>query len=198
MRSKQVLTLLLILLAGLCFAGVNKADTDEIAEQIAALIDTTEPIFIELATGEWTNPLDVSLRKALLAKGADIRELTLIAPYPVDEPDSLDAPSLTPIYDLSRYSLPKANLVQISSDITTDTIEKKRFLSYQQETQQTTTFTVKQIRLPEYQLRDIDEYARKQTLPNAALGNSPHLRWFEPLFASLAAASLVFLLWTTE
>jgi hypothetical protein len=78
------------------------------------------------------------------------------------------------------------------------TKEHKSFLSYRTERKAVHSFEVKQVQLPGRQLIAIDSFDYLQ--PNSAEStmSAPHLRWFEPLIATTAIASIIFLLWTIE
>ncbi|HNX37914.1 MAG TPA: hypothetical protein PL124_03695 [Candidatus Cloacimonadota bacterium] len=196
----KVLVLLILTLSVGCqlSAAIAKADIEEVTARITEVIDVSEPIFIELTAGEWTPVLDPSLRSALLSQGADIREVMQDAQSPEVPTDSLNAyPELT-TYDLKKYNLSRAKLVQISNEVSWDVVDRKSFLSYKQDQRQVNRFIIKQISLPDYQLKTMDEFSIVRDVPDADRKRSPKLRWFEPLFASLAVASLVFLLWTSQ
>ena len=196
----QIRVLLLIILLGSCLALSARGQSLEaiqIADSLAARISTSEPLFLELRTGEWTPSLQIALRRALLARGADLRELESEF---VAEQDSSGGAALTPgaDYPLSKLGLSSALLVQIDMDYGWQTIERKSFLSYKQERHQVYNFGIKQIKLPDHKLQAISVYVHEKKDPGSTQTQISRLRWFEPVFASLALGSIIYLLWTTE
>ena len=167
-----------------------------VAADLAALVELEEPIFLELRTGEWTTALDAALRQELLSRGADIRESGVshspVSVYTHTQDETSTAARLTAL------GLEQARLVQVTMDIVWLTVEHKSFLSYRQERKPVYNFTLRQISLPGGRLERIDSLSRE--IQSSVVGDrgSTRLRWFEPILASLALASMVFLLWNTE
>lgn len=192
--------MLLILLSWSVFASAKNQslEASQIADSLAARISVSEPIILELRTGEWTPALQTALRKALLNRGADIREIRGEFPSPAPA-DSMDAfPMLGDGYSVEQLGLDSALLVQVDMDYGWQTIERKTFFSYTQERHQVYNFGIKQIRLPAYKLQAISVYVHERKNQGSSETKISHLKWFEPVFASLALASIIHLLWTTE
>mgnify|MGYP006967020225 CR=1 FL=1 len=99
---------------------------------------------------------------------------------------------------LLDYGVDSANLVQIDMNIKWQTTEQKGFFFYRSERKPVYSFSIKQIRLPMHKLISISTYDYSQSSARDNTMPSTRLRWFEPLFATAAVASLVFLLWTIE
>ena len=195
---QRVLVLIILLSWSLGLAAKNQSlEAAQIADSLAARISVSEPLILELRTGEWTPVLQTALRKALLARGADIREMQ--GEY-LAEPDTLSDPAVQPgaEYPLAQLGLSSALLVQVDMDYGWQTVERKSFLSYKQERHQVYNFGVKQIRLPDYKLQAISVYVHERKEPGSSETTFSRLKWFEPVFASLALASVIYLLWTTE
>lgn len=195
MMQRYLLLLILVLIMPV-YGLQQRQDATELAESLANLINIEEPIFLELRTGEWTSSLDVSLREALLTRGADLRENTgsLHSPVYLTDPDDQEAADTQSL--LEQYNLETASLVSITMDIGWLTVEHKGFLSYRQERKPVYNFTIKQIELPSNRLMLIQTISFERT--GTAVESSSRLRWYEPVFASLALASMIYLLWTTE
>lgn len=195
---RTVLILIILLCWSLGAAARNQSlEAGQIADSLSARISVSEPLILELRTGEWTPALQTALRKALLARGADIREMR--GDFEA-QPDSLPDPTVQPGagYPLAQLGLSSALLVQVDMDYGWQTVERKTFLSYKQERHQVYNFGIKQIRLPDYKLQAISVYVHERKDSGSAETTFSRLKWFEPVFASLALASVIYLLWTTE
>lgn len=194
---RRLIPLLLLLSVLPLWANQREVEIRSLAAEIAALIDTEQPILLELRAGEWSLSLEAALRRELLAKGADLRE-KLESHSPAFYSTDPNGES-TGQYILQSYGLQSALLVQISMDIGWQTVEHRRFLSYRQERKPLYNFSIKQILLPEAKLLELDSLSRSlggQTDTDASGSNK--LLWFEPIVAVLGITSIIYLLWTTE
>lgn len=194
----RYLVLIVLLLWSITAAAKYQSiEAAQIADSLAARISTSEPVILELRTGEWTPALQTALRKALLLRGADIRELG--SDFPTVS-DSLGDDPAEPgsDYQLHELGLSSAVLVQVDMDYGWQTIERKTFLSYRQERRQVYNFGIKQIRLPDHKLQAISVYVHERKDPGATDSLISRMKWFEPVFASMALASIIYLLWTTK
>lgn len=185
-----------MLLACVCLNAEARqtAEVEQAAVQIAALIDTSQPLFVEVRAGDLSSQLQYRLRQLLLEKGADLRELKL------DDLDLSaeggDAGSALP--NLSSYALKTALLVDIAMELQWRTVETKSFLSYHSERVPLYSFEIKQIYLPQNRLARIDRVSVAATNNKAESQITRNLKWFEPVLATTALASIIYLLWTTE
>jgi hypothetical protein len=188
------IVLLSLLLACLwhTLAARPAAEAELAAAQIAPLIETDLPLLLEVRAGDLSSGLEFSLRKLLLEQGADLREYgtgDLAAAG-----DSLDP--LLP--DPLALALKNALLVDIGMDLEWETVETRNFLSYHSERKPIYSFEVRQILLPGNQLKKIDKVnipAQTNSIESQRVRN---LKWFEPVLATTALASIIYLLWTTE
>jgi len=186
-----IIILLFFAHASIAWAEQQESDVEHIASEIAALIPTTEAIFLDLRCGEWTTQLSQKLNQILLERGADIRQSRS---YPIFGEITEDELGIR----LDDYGLERARLVQVSMNIQWQTREHKNFFSYRTEQIIVNNFEIKQLLLPEYRLLKIDNI--EHAVPDSQEGSfsATQLRWIEPLIASTAIASIVFLLWTLE
>lgn len=170
--------------------GIDQ-EAELVASEIVESISLSEAIFLDIRCGEWTPALSQHLKQKLLAQGADIRQTRNSSIFA-----DLDQESQGP--SLSEYGLDLARLVQVSMNLSWQTREHKSFFSYRTERMIVHNFEVKQVLLPEYRLISIDSF--DHVVPDSPDGSlsAPRLRWFEPLIATTAIASIVFLLWTIE
>ncbi|MCB5263145.1 MAG: hypothetical protein M0Q16_10555 [Candidatus Cloacimonetes bacterium] len=188
---KRILVVLLLVCALSLGAEQLQKEADEIALNIAAFIDTRLPVFLDIRCGEWTPALSQSLSQELLTKQADLREIRTHAVY--EEGAALLESGL-----LANYGLTEANLVQVELNLKWQMIEHKSFFSYRTERRPIYSFVVKQLKLPQHQLMEVDTYDFSSGGSRDSNISAPRLSWFEPLIASTALASIIFLLWTIE
>ncbi len=163
----------------------------EIAQRLASTIALDQPIFLDIRCGEWTPALTRSLSELLLEQSADIRETRTHA---LDTDFSAESERIP----LSDYGLERALLVQVQMNIKWHTTEHKSFFSYRSERNPVNSFVVKQVQLPQQRLIGIDNYDFVQNNAQDSVLSAPRLHWFEPLIATTAIASIIFLLWTIE
>lgn len=190
---------LVLLLALACFhlgaeTSYAKAEPEIISEQIVELIAIDRPLILDIQAGDLTPRLDFLIRGLLLAKGADLRETDTLpeAQLSLGQGDSLFLP------EPEAYARQKLNLVSVSLELGGLTLEHKNFLSYRSERLPLYTFQIKQISLPGYQLLELDELSfTGQDLQSGSPVLS-NLKWFEPVLATTALASLIYLLWSIE
>ncbi len=180
---------LLLLLALFCLTlaaePFSSAEPELISERIVELIDVSQPLILDIQAGDLTPRLDFLIRGMLLSQGADLREMSHIALL-----ENLESPA--------AYLLQDVNLVQVGLELGATTVEHKSFLSYRSERMPLYSFLVKQISLPDNKLLRIDElsFTEKNTKNNGLVLSN--LKWFEPILASTALATLIYLLWTIE
>lgn len=166
-------------------------EADSIAIRIAAGIPSGQAVFLKLRCGEYTQALSSSLRKELLARSIDLREV----PDLLAINSSLEADSGL---NLDAYGLKSALLIDVELQLSWETHEDKSFLAYRSRRIPVHRFVTKQIQLPQYRLQKIDNYdLMGQKNPDAG-ASTMKLKWFDPLLVSTAVASIIFLLWTIE
>ncbi|HOH59923.1 MAG: hypothetical protein KBB33_02825 [Candidatus Cloacimonetes bacterium] len=190
MRSTIALILILICVPCL-WAEQTQKEADEIASNLALLIEAGSPVFLDLRCGEWTPALSQSLSEELLAKGVDLREIKTHTLF--DEESEMPQSIL-----LADYGITEARLVQVTLDLHWQVIEHKSFFSYRSERIPVYRFVVKQLVLPQHQLNKVDTYDFSPVGSRDSSISAPRLRWFDPLIAGTALASIIFLLWTIE
>lgn len=186
-----LMTMLLLAHATMVWAEQPDEELGAVAQDIADAIALDQALFLDLRCGEFSPALSRNLSQLLLERGADIRQSSAHSFYTEFDPESESI-------SLDEYGLQQALLVQVQLNIKWVTKEHKSFLSYRTERKAVHSFEVKQVQLPGRQLIDIDsfEYMQPDSAENTV--SAPHLRWFEPLIATTAIASIIFLLWTME
>lgn len=188
---KKCILFLMLCTATLLGATQLQQDADAIAANLAPNIDTGQAVILDIRCGEWTAALFHSLSQQLLEKGADLRE------FPPEQWDeSLEQNQV--LARLEDYGLQSANLVSLELNLQWKTIEHKSFFSYRSERIPEYVFSLKQIRLPQRQISQVNSYVFCPETPRDTSISAPRLRWFEPIFAAAALASVIFLLWTIE
>ena len=186
-----LISMLLLAHATLVWAEQPDDELGAVAHDIADAITLDQPLFLDLRCGEFSPALLRNLSQLLLERGADIRQSSEHSFYTDFDPE---AESIS----LDEYGLAQALLVQVQMNIKWVTKEHKSFLSYRTERKAVHSFEVKQVQLPGRQLIDIDSFDYVQPNNAESTMSAPHLRWFEPLIATTAIASIIFLLWTIE
>ncbi len=189
----RILILLLFLscLPLLAAAEHPEAEPELISVRIVELIDTGKPVILDIQAGDLTSELGYRIRRMLLDKGADLRET---------EAGALDDIALQEAQasEIPDRPLGEANLVRISMELGGLTIEEKGFLTYNSQRFPLYTFQIRQISLPAYSLKQIDSLSFVEKNINAKSQPLTTIKWFEPVLASTALASIIYLLWTTE
>jgi len=188
---KALFAVMLALWAGIAALDAIELhqQADEIASGIRPYIDTSVPLFLDLRCGEWNQAISQALSLKLLDEGADIREINDGTGF-----HELDVENLS----LRNYGIDAANLVQIEMIYKWQTVEHKSFFFYRSERKPLYSFSIKQINLPGYKLAKLDAYDYSPASSGEKLSGSARFRWFEPLIATTALASIIFLLWTME
>lgn len=175
-------------------SAYEPAEPGVISARIAELVITDEPVLLDIRAGDLTSELDFHLRQLLLEKGTDIRELP-----GVESEDWVSAESDTTAGEsLQILGLRRANILQVSLELGSATVESKSFLSYRSERFPLYKFQIRQIQLPGLRLRSIHNLSfidQNRKEENSTLRS---IKWFEPVLASTVLASIIYLLWTTE
>lgn len=189
--------LIALLLCTALSARLSPTELNDVSLELASRVDLGAPIFLEVRAGEWSSAIETNLRRILLEKGADIRESGANIPLPaLTTAEDADTPE--PGIDLSPFQISSASLVQVQMELQWQVVEQKNFLSYRSIRQPLYVFNLKQIDLPTLQLRKITNYSiRPKFTPDSEYSVSG-IKWFEPMLATAALASIIYLLWTTE
>lgn len=182
----------------LCFSFALAAvqashEAETIASAIASEIQTGQPVFLDIRCGDWTPSVTQHLTNSLLNKNIDVRtELSS------DYTQTPDTQELESSIKLSDYGLSSALLVQVNLNIKWEDVVQRKFFSYNSERRPVYSFETRQILLPAMQISKISTYDFSR--PNASDSQDSRLRfrWFEPLVASAAIASMIFLLWNFD
>ncbi len=192
MPNRLFLVWVFVTALGLLSAVQIAQEADIIAEALAQRVQTSEPIFISINAGEWTNSLNNSLSQKLLARGLDIRQR-------LDQlPDSGELGmglAMSDSLDLASLGISGALLLQIALNMKWEQQTEKTFFAYHSERRPVYSFEMKQIRLPEQKLLDISNYDYLRDNAPETEHSRLRLRWFEPVVASAAIASMIILLW---
>lgn len=185
--------LLVLLLLSCSYLGALQTDFDarSISTELATLIESDKPLFIEVRAGEYSHSLQKELISVLLSQGADIRESKNNLLYDVEQ-------STEETDVLSFYGLGSATLVQINMDINWESQEDKRLFSYQSTRIPVYSFDLRFMDLPGYRVRDIKSYTHLPKHTTNKSSESSRMRWFDPIIATAALGSLIYLLWNTE
>ncbi len=190
--KRYVFLVLLLCLSTIALARQQDKEIKLVSEALVSMIDTSQPLFVEVRAGEWSSRLETEIRKALLLRGADLRENLPRPLYEINE-ETTGATD-----NLSAYDLVTANLVQINMDIDWETIEERRVFSYQSTRVPVYKFEVKTILLPNYRLLSLASYVHVSKDSPRIQSTNHRLKWFDPVIATAALGSLIYLLWTTE
>lgn len=196
MRS-LLAVLLLLFLTG--WVGLNAnwdgVDPDSVAAAVVALVETGEPVYLDVQAGDLTSALDLRVRRLLIAKGADLLEESIV-PYDAGSNTAVDSLGLRPGLTLAQQP---SRLVRVTLELGWKTLERKSLFGYRSERLSQYEFTVRQIALPQGKLESIDQLSFTGT-DSGTKGPDPaaNLKWFEPVLAVTVLASIVYLLWTTE
>lgn len=192
MPNRLFLVWVLLTALSLLSAVQISQEADSIAEILSSRIQTSEPIFISINAGEWTPSLYSSFSQKLLAKGLDIR--TRIDQLPVTSEPGLGNAAADSL-DLAAYGISSACLIQIALNMKWEQHTGKTFFAYHNERRPVYSFEMKQIKLPEQRLIEISDYDYiRENAPETEVSRL-RLRWFEPVVATAAIASMIILLW---
>jgi hypothetical protein len=188
---RYLLLVWILLLGCLSLNAVQAAHEAEIiALAISTEIQTGQPVFLELNCGEWTPSLSQHLISQLLARNEDVR-----VDFSGPDAELAESDSGSSRIKPSDYGLATALLVQVNLNLKWQEKVSRNFFSYRSVRQPVYSFEIRQIMLPEQKIIKISNYDFSR--PNADEQETPQLRmrWFEPLVAGAAIASMIFLLW---
>jgi len=197
---RGALFLILTLVLPVILAAQNAPDHpyDEVAEGLLHYIDISKPLILEISAGEWTIPLQTEIRTRLLEKGADIREVDDNIQIPENLWDDQIPEQLLLLSKLSALGLNEVTVVQLHLDVQWQIREHRKFFSYRRERLPLYNFHIKSVQLPEFRLLRIGTYTVVGQSNPIDRTHQYQLKWFEPVIATFAIGSIVYLLWTME
>lgn len=175
--------------------------TPAILADLCDSLEFTNPVFLDIRCGEWTPVLEREIRKKLLSRQVDLRELNIglikdnndFLPLAMETDWGVNGEML-----LQMLQLSKADLLELSMEQSVEKGEKRRLFSYARYQTPVYRFVLKQIELPGQKLVSIKEYKLdgKPEIENP--GSLLAMKWYEPILASAILGSLVYMLWTLK
>ncbi len=187
---KYLLPVWILLCYALPLSAVQATHEAEIvAYAIAAEIQTGQPVFLNLQCGDWTPALMQQLTHILVNQNVDLR---------LDKSSTEDSEASNNMPNLTEYSLDSALLVQVNLNLKWQEKVQRNFFSYHSERSPVFSFETRQIQLPQQKVLKISTYDFIRPSSVDAEVSRLRLRWFEPLVAGAAIASMVFLLWNFD
>lgn len=196
---RKALCLILLTAIASAFAQVRPTEPElaKLSAAIIAQIDTDKPIFLDVRAGDWSPALTSEIEIQLLKRGDEIRR--------VKSGDQLPANSISDTlvtaekdFDLGDYALKEAVLLQVDMELEWQTLEHRSFISYSSERKPLYVFTIRQILLPGHKLEKVGSTQYQFSADKGSAITSSGIKWFEPMLATAALASIIYLLWTTE
>ncbi|MBM4403701.1 MAG: hypothetical protein FJ042_04870 [Candidatus Cloacimonetes bacterium] len=198
LRPVLVLLVALVLLADLGAQIQPDHVIEEVTEGLLPYIDTTLPVVIEITAGDWTIPLQTELRARLLELGTDIREVDESIQIPENLWDDQIPEQVLLLSKLSALGLSEVIVVQIRLDLQWQIREQRKFFSYKRERLPLYSFHIKCMQLPDFRLLRIGTYTVVGKSNPIDRTQQYRLKWFEPVIATVAIGSIIYLLWTIE
>jgi len=194
----------IILIAGGLGATETVNPEQKAPEVLSALTDSlvfTKPVVIDIRCGEWTPVLERELRKILLARNIDIREINFglikdgsdYLPLAMESDFGINGTMLLQMLDLKQ-----AEYLELSLEQSIETGEKRNLISYSRYNMPVYRFVLKQIALPEQQLLALKEHQIKGIPEIENPGSLLAMKWYEPVLASAFIGSLIYMLWTLK
>lgn len=202
---RSILLLLIILWLAMPLCSVQLLDADRLAPlAVAELVDSlqfTHPVVLDIRCGEWTPAMERELRKMLLERKVDVREISFgllkdsneYLPLAMESDFGVNGDML-----LKMLKLPQADYLELTLEQSVVTGEKRNFLSYSRYRMPVYTFVLKQIALPEQRLTAFSEYKLKGEPEVENPGSLLAMKWYEPILAGAILGSLVYMLWTLK
>lgn len=206
--QKNCICFLIIAAIILTAVGLGATETvnpeQKAPEVLSALTDSlvfTKPVVIDVRCGEWTPVLERELRKYLLAKQVDVREINVMLvkdnndwlPTAMESDFGVNGKML-----LDMFNLEQADVLELSLEQSIETGEKRNLISYSRYNMPVYRFVLKQIALPEQQLLALKEHQIKGIPEIENPGSLLAMKWYEPVLASAFIGSLIYMLWTLK
>lgn len=205
MRLNLVLTAVLLLLSLVSLSALEHLQPEqEVPGLLAQLTDSlvvTDPVILDIRCGEWTPLLERELRKTLLQRQADVREVSFgllkdsqeFLPLAMETDYGLDGTAL-----LQMFKLAKADYLELTLEQSVETGEKRNLFSYSRYSRPVYRFVLKQISLPEQKLTALREYRIYGETELENPGSLLAMKWYEPIVAGAVLGSLIYMLWTLK
>lgn len=184
-----------------CYAIKTPETAAVIATQLCDSLSLNHPVVLDIRCGEWTPNLELAIRRALLSRQVDIREIGIDSLYGADEatqPDSSNLALSRGIQLLSALSLQRYDILEITLEQTYATGESRNLISYSHYQKPVYRFILKQITLPEQRLLTVREYSLNGEMELDNPGSILALKWYEPLVATALISALLIMLWTLK
>jgi len=193
-----------LLMSGSLFSINTIRPEEKAPEVLMALTDSLDfdsPVILDIRCGEWTPAMDRELRKILLDRKTDLREISFglikdgndYLPLAMESDFGINGAML-----LQMLKLERAEYLEISLEQSLVTGEKRNLISYSRYRMPVYNFVLKQISLPEQQLLSIKEYKLNGTPEVENPGSLLAMKWYEPILASAVLGSLIYMLWTLK
>jgi len=201
----RLLLLLLFALVtsnGKALENVNQEQlAGEVIDSLTDAIVLQKPVVLDVRCGEWTPALERELRRILLSRQVDLREISFglikdsseFLPLAMESDFGINGTML-----LQMLNLQAADYLELSLEQAVETKEKKGFLSYTRYKVPVYRFILKQIALPEQRLVSLQEYKLSGNPEADNPGSLLTLKWYEPVLAGAVLGSLVYMLWTLK
>ncbi len=198
----------LALLAGLAGFTALPAATltpeQKAPEIVSALLDSlsfSAPVILDIRCGEWTPALETEMRKLLLQRQVEVREISFgllrdsreYGPLAMETDYGLDGTAL-----LQMVNLDRADYLELNLEHTVVQGEKRNLVSFSRYNMPVYKFDLKQITLPGQRLAAVREYRLEGVPEIENPGSLLALKWYEPVLATAILGSLVYLLWTIK
>lgn len=204
MRLSLFLTALLLLSLVSLSALERLQPEQEVPGLLAQLIDSlviSDPVILDIRCGEWTPILERELRKTLLQRQADVREVSFgllkdsqeFLPLAMETDYGLDGTAL-----LQMFKLTRADYLELTLEQSVETGEKRNLFSYSRYSRPVYRFVLKQISLPEQKLTALREYRIYGETELENPGSLLAMKWYEPIVAGAVLGSLIYMLWTIK
>jgi hypothetical protein len=207
MRSTRLLTavLLLLIASAVSLSALERLQPEQkVPELLAQLTDSlviANPVILDIRCGEWTPILERELRKALLERQVDIREVSFgllkdsqeLLPLAMETDYGLDGTALLQMFKLNR-----ADYLELTLEQSVETGEKRNLFSYSRYSRPVYRFVLKQISLPEQKLTALREYRIYGEAELENPGSLLAMKWYEPIVAGAVLGSLIYMLWTLK
>lgn len=204
-RGICLLLLMTALLLSANLGAVSAADQEQKAAEVAAALTDTlvfsSPVVLDVRCGEWTLAIERELRKILLDKNIDIREINFglikdgndYLPMAMESDFGINGSML-----LRMLNLQNAEYLEVNLEQSLERGEKRNLISYARYSMPVYRFVLKQIALPDQQLLSLSEFKLNGTPEVENPGSLLAMKWYEPVLASAVLGSLIYMLWTLK
>jgi hypothetical protein len=171
---------------------------------LSALIDSLElanPVLLDIRCGEWTPVLEREMRRLLLLRKVDIREIStglLSDNANLLLPEKDTGSEMNGAMLLQSLGLVQADILELTLEQSVETGEKRNLISYSKYKMPVYKFVLKQIELPGQRLVTLKEYRLEGNPEVENPGSLLAMKWYEPVLAGAILGSLVYMLWNLK